>query len=61
MWDKSAATYMLAGTKDASECKLRSDLDFETHTSGIDDIVERKLGDQGVKLEEEGQGLSDST
>lgn len=32
-----------------------------THTFGVDDIVEGELGDQRVELEEEGQGLADTT
>lgn len=31
------------------------------YTGGSDDIVQRELGHKGVDLQEEGQGLSDST
>lgn len=32
-----------------------------TYTGGVDDIVEGELGDKGVKLEEEREGLADTT
>ena len=32
-----------------------------THTGGVDDIVQAQFGDDGVELEQQGQGLSDST
>ena len=31
------------------------------YSDGVDDIVEGELGDQRVELEEEGEGLTDST
>lgn len=34
--------------------------DRSTHTNGVDDIVERELGDGGVELEEEREGLADT-
>lgn len=31
-----------------------------TYTLGVDDIVEGELGDKGVKLEEQREGLTDT-
>lgn len=33
----------------------------QTHTGGVDDVVQAQFSDDGVKLEQQGQGLSDST
>jgi len=49
MWDKSAATY-----PPVSIITQRHKGGIKTYTSGVDDIVEGELGDQGVELEEEG-------
>ena len=35
--------------------------DISCHTRGTDDIVQRELGDSGVKLQEEGQRLANPT
>ena len=31
------------------------------HSDGVDNVVEGELGDQGVELQEQGEGLTDST
>lgn len=32
-----------------------------THPLSVDDIVQRELSDEGVELEQEGEGLADTT
>lgn len=37
------------------------DTEYDTHTNGVDDIVERELSNGGVELEEKREGLTDTT